>query len=171
VGTLAGGGFNWSPTGITASGVTFTDPNNQYLYTANFYNNLGTTAELFGCGVGVNCGGLGPSGGLHVALPTGVDSISFLYTAYYYGDFTITLSSGESFTNYTDQHSVYFFGVTSSSDIAYLDINVTNQLYGYPIPELGDIRYGSSAPAVPEPASITLLASGAAMMWRRLRRS
>jgi hypothetical protein len=164
---------NFVPNGVTLDGVNFVDPSHNYLIFSNsvFYNNMpGANTLLFGCGVGETCSG-GASQGIHVTLPTDVNAVSFNYLAYYRGNFVVRLADGEVFSAYNDGSNA-FFGITSTQAIGSFDVNVTDKLYGYNQPEIGNFSYGTVAPVsvVPEPASLTMMAGGLSLLVSRLRK-
>jgi hypothetical protein len=144
--------------GFAASGVSFQDPNDSYLWVMSPAYGGPPTAFPGGSVLGCNlCGG----GGIDMYLPADTYAVSFGGLTWYGGSVVVTLDDGSSFSYLTTGGTDYaFIGLISTTPLGRVQIDAAT--IGYPL--IGDIRYVvASEPAaepVPEPASLLLLASG-----------
>jgi hypothetical protein len=173
-GLAPAGGFSYYDPNLTVSGVSFTDSNvSAYVVDSAFQPsnyNWGSGAVLLGSKDGL------PNGTITAALPSGVTAIGSDIMSFdsYASPFSITLSTGETFTvgslNYPDRK---FVGFTSDTAISSISFQATN---GYTL--LDNFRFGTAgaAPAptaVPEPFTMigTFVGGTAAMRMRKKLKS
>jgi hypothetical protein len=142
------------PLGFTASGVTFNDPNDRYLYV--YSPTWGAPADAFSDGSVLGgcetCPGGG--GGIAMYLPEATYGVSLNGLAWFGGTVLVTLADGSTFSwNSIRGEGKEYFGIMSTTPLARLDIDSPNNW-----PMIGDIHY--SAVAVAEPATIALVMIG-----------
>jgi hypothetical protein len=155
------GAFTQYPGSTVFNGVTFTS--DAALATVDqaydpYYNGIGTGDVLSV----YNGSALTASGFASTALAFNFAAVSQV---------SIELSTGESFTRASSLYTSQFFGVTSTTPI-------TRVTLGYPaesvVMNIDNFAFTGSAAAVPEPASLTLLGFGLAVLgarrcWRQAR--
>jgi hypothetical protein len=169
--TVTFNGFTGGPVGEGSSysegGVGFAVPSSQSIFgvgpsygypAGSFYGNGFLFWQCDGgpCTAGSNT--------LTVTLPSAVDAIGFDYAELSGGTDTYTIvADGQTVTETTSTSGDLFFGLTDTDTFTSFTITDLNTSTSGPdFPSIDNVSYAtslSSASAVPEPASLTLLAS------------
>jgi hypothetical protein len=173
--TASGVATNYSATGVTVSGVHFSDTS--WLYVAD---DTYTSPLYLGCVVACLQGFPDSGGGILATLPAGTRAVGMF--GFQYGLSTVTLtaqlSSGEFITQALPSQTSAFFGFTSTSDISSVTLksvfnpsdNVNNQY-----PTIRQFEFGTGVvQSAPEPSTAPILAgamltAGIALRKKRTR--